>query len=360
MPGFPQRNTGEAANNPMRDRMRKILEVKKAQGGSSSGGRFYNMPKEVKFFKPTKEEHYLDIIPYKTTVDRYVGGELIPKGTLWYERTYYKHNSIGVNKQKVVCLRSVGKACPVCEYQAELRRSGGSKKDIDALKSTETQLFNIIDLEEEAKGVQLWDKATFHFGQTLDREIRNQGAKNYEFLDFYLPDAGFTLKVRMIDKPFNNKPNFQTTAVDFLPRQQQYDPRVIDKAVNLDTVLEILTYDQLKALLFGNEGPIHVAPTEPETPASEVSFRLPPKPVAQPAQTSFQRQVAPATQAPEPEAQAPVSDNPCPFGHEFGTDNGVKEECDQKCDETWEACYEKKQELERQAHASRRVQPKRS
>lgn len=362
MADFQQRGTGSTPN-PARERMLRILENKKNKTTGATGGRFYNfynIPKEIKFFKPSKEEHYLDIIPYRTTVDKYVHGELIPKGSLYFERTYFKH-TIGVNRRRVVCLKTYGKPCPVCEHQIELRRAGASKKEVDELKATETQLFNLLDLDEEAKGIQLWDKATFHFGQTLDREVRNQGAKHYEYLDFYTLDNGFTLKVRMVLKPYQGKDNYQTTAIDFIPRTAPYDPRILDKALNLDTILEVLSYDELKNLLFGTETP-HQESEQPAEPTNEPSFRLPPKQVVQAQQepTNFRKQVTQVAQEQvQQEPTEPETDgNPCPFGHEFGTDNGLKAECDQQCDETWPPCFEKREEIRKAEHASRGVTPK--
>jgi hypothetical protein len=351
-------------SNSTRDLMRKILEEKHNNPSGGGSDLPFNVPKEVKYFKPSKEIHYIDILPYKTTVDKIVGKTLIPAGSIYYENTWFQHR-IGQGKEtrRYACPKSVGKPCPICEHRAELLQQGTDTAILTALKAVPQQFYNVVDTEEEAKGVQLWVVPYKFFGEILVKDLFNESAKHDEYQEFFTLDNGRTLKLRMINKPFNNKPNYQTLAVDFEPRQP-YDQSVLGSAINLDAILNILSYDELKKIYLGIDGPAAVAdeenmPRGMYTAPQSVAHILPQQQVVPPAAApQLLRRRLPETvpqapiQQPAPVEAAPMAvDNPCPYGHVWGVDNGKKVECDAPdgCDEAWQACFEKKEEMARQS-----------
>ncbi len=316
-------NSLEARRSMYRERMRKMIDEKK----NKSGKRLFEMPEGKKFFDTTKEIHLIDILPYTVSIDNH---KRVDKGDIWYERTYLRHTDIGVDKKRYVCPRTAGKKCPICEYQSELVKRGEKGEITEILKAKERQLYNVVDLEEEAKGVQLWDIAYTWFGKILEKEIRTQGEK---YMDFFFPEGGYSLRLRLNEQVYKKKTNYVTTAVDFSKREP-YDEETLSKVMDLDKALIILPYDELNNVFLE---------TENEEKTNEIESKsFPVEAPEEPIQSIRRR--APVEEV-EPK-------NPCPHGHAFGVDNEKKRECTD-CGDEWTTCNEKKEELAKAARVRR-------
>ncbi len=100
-----------------------------------------------------------------------------PEGTEYHTRSYYKHGGIGPNNQSVVCLKSFGENCPICEEQRRLRSNcdpdDQEMRDlIYSLRAQERQLYLVRDLKsEDPDQIYLWDVSYKGFGEQLDAVI---------------------------------------------------------------------------------------------------------------------------------------------------------------------------------------------
>ena len=127
----------------------------------------FDLPSGTKTFSIKNDNGVrIDILPYEVGK----GNPWADEGMLYYERTYWRHTRIGAEQNSYVCLaKTAGKKCPICDYITKLRKDPNADEDmIKALAPKERQLFNIIDVDNPDKGIQVWDISNFLFGVTLD------------------------------------------------------------------------------------------------------------------------------------------------------------------------------------------------
>lgn len=212
------------------------------------------LPKDAKLFKVKKAGIVrLDIIPFVAGK----GNPFAEEGMLHYERTYYAHSRIGPNEVSVVCPKDTadedGKtgACPVCELQRKLKLDpDADEKLVKSLYPRERQLFQVIDLDDEKAGIQLWDVSYHLFGKFLDARIRDADPED-GYHRFYRLDKGLTLKIGFKEESFGKHKFYKAETIDFKDRRESYDDSIIDKGFCLDELIKILSYDQIKEALEG-------------------------------------------------------------------------------------------------------------
>ena len=210
---------------------------------------YLKLPDKVTLFKAKAGVILLDIIPY--IVGK--GNPWAEPGNLHYERTYYSHRGIGANEDSYLCARMSSKGrCPVCEHRLSLLKSADGDEDKEAaakdLSPKQRQLFNVINLKEPDKGVQLWDISYHLFGRLLDLRIRDSDEDDGWEKFFFLED-GFTLKVGFTEKSFAGNSFVEAETIDFKPRKEQYDDEILEETHCLDKLLVQEPYDDLKKVL---------------------------------------------------------------------------------------------------------------
>jgi len=229
------------------------------------------IPEGVSMFKPKAGTMYIDILPY--VVGK--GNPYADPGSLHWERTYYAHRSIGGNQDTIVCPRmTLRQPCPICEYRAELMKNGGEENEqlIRDLAPKQRQLFNIIDLKDPDRGVQIWDVSYHLFGRLLDARIRNSDEEEGWERFFHLED-GFSLRVGFTEKTFGSFNYLEAESIDFKPRKQAYGEEILEKVVCLDDVFVHLSYDQIKDMFYQGEAVAHAV--KPEKAAQEEEDEVP-------------------------------------------------------------------------------------
>jgi hypothetical protein len=150
----------------------------------------------------------------------------------------------------------VKKPCPICEHRARLAKDPEADENlVRDLGPKERQLWNVIDLDNPDKGVQLWDISFHLFGKLLDDRIKNADEDD-DFDFFYEPkseDGGRTLRLGVSENNFAGRSYYEVTSIDFKPRKKDYDDEVLEQAQNLDEVLAIPEYAKLKSLFLEAE-----------------------------------------------------------------------------------------------------------
>ena len=203
------------------------------------------LPEGVKFFQIKRAGTYrLDFIPYNVGE----GNPQADPGFQHPERTYYAHWVPGMDgKSKLyVCSASTfKKRCAVCDWV--MRNRDADPKLLEQLKIKLRQLWNVIDLDDPKKEIQVYDAPYWKsFGEMFKDAIRVHKKYNCVFE----PEEGMTVQLTTKD----NKSGFGKFAiarVDIVPRDEQYDESIIDKAVVLDDCLIEPNYKELMALLEG-------------------------------------------------------------------------------------------------------------
>ncbi|MDR2704334.1 MAG: hypothetical protein LBC02_01005 [Planctomycetaceae bacterium] len=220
------------------------------------------LPDGVKFFKFKEEGTIrLDIIPYrmsKPSLHPHANGEW------WYERTYFVHKNVGSANATVVCPKStLGKPCPICEYKNTLDYSDEEDlKRIKQLNPQERQLFNIAlpPLSSQIEGtsgvithpqIYVLDQSRYGFGSVIDDMIKNADEDDEHYQYYADLKIGSTLKLNL-KKQNIGYVFYKVDAVEIKRRKYTYDESVIDLAVDLDRVIQTMSYGELKDMFFDN------------------------------------------------------------------------------------------------------------
>lgn len=216
--------------------------------GSSYG--YLSLPKGVNIFTPpTSGKIHLDIIPYLVTdekhMDRNDKSEVALPGELWYKKPYMVHRGVGPNNDSFVCLGTLGKPCPICEFRAKRKMEGADEEEIKALKPSKRNLYVVvpIDVKDYEEKPHIFDISQYLFQDKLNNELEeNQDADIFPDLD-----EGLTLRIRFTEESFGKNKYGEVSRIDFLDRQTQYGEDFLDQVPNLDEVLTILSYKELQA-----------------------------------------------------------------------------------------------------------------
>ena len=350
---------------------------KTKQTGSSFG--YLNLPKGVSVISPEPGgKCYWDFMPYIVSSPKHP--DQIEPGEWWYKRPFKAHRNIGVDKSSVVCLTSIGKKCPVCEYRSQMIKDGRDKAETDALKPSSRNLYVVIPkknkkLEEKPHILDI-SQAMF---QNLLAEELEENDRNEVFPDL---EQGLTLKIRWDSKTIGtSKPFAEASRIDFEERDEPYSEDIMEEIPDLDAILNILSYQVLEKKFLemedeeneGSEGEHEPAKTEKRKPKNTEpddtdEDEAPPEPkkkrksdpvpdpdddeqddVCIACQGSGKNSKGGECRICDGTGEKPVekpNKNPekegkkCPFKHTFGTDCEKYDSCDD-CD-LWDECIEMK------------------
>ncbi len=225
----------------------------------------FKLPEGIEQFRFKKPGMYtVDIIPYVVQKIRSdIGGNpfVTKKGVLYWERTFFDHQEIGIERQRECCLRkNWQEPCPICDHLAVLgqdpRCSDDTKK---AFREKERQLFYFKVHEESEKGVQIFECSHYMgFGELLENKLGAARKKkdNHPYLNFfYLGEEGKSLEITVEEESFSargrtgkyNKPS----NIEFVEREDpdEIDVELVESLVPLDDLLVRRTYKKLKEIL---------------------------------------------------------------------------------------------------------------
>jgi len=257
---------------------KKIAKNTQKQKRDTSSSSYIMLPKDVKMFNPEPEGRVkLDFLPYEVTdprhMDRDPETEIAMPGTLWYKHPYKSHRGIGVEQDSVICLTSIGKKCPICEYRAKLLKEGAEREVTDALKPSLRNLYIVVPLNSKKHEVEIhiMDISQAMFQKQLNADL-DEREENRRFPDL---EEGKTLDVRFESTTFSgSKPFPKANRIDFDDRKDQYDESVLEKVPNLDEVLKVLSYEELSTKFFEMEDDTdtgHLKEVKDEEPDEERS-----------------------------------------------------------------------------------------
>lgn len=308
------------------EKVRANIEKQKSQ--KSQYG-YLKLPKGVNVFKEEPGSRVkLDILPYVVTdpnhPDRDDSLGIAVPGALWYKRPFKLHRNIGYNNTSLVCPTSVGKRCPICEYKQRLLKEGKSWNDepVRALRTFLRNLYVVVPIDNKnyEEKPYIWDISDHLFQNKLNMELE----ENPEYTSFPDLEEGYTLRIRFTEEQFGKNKFADTGRIDFEKREKVYDKSILDKIPNLDEVLVVLPYEQIEAKFFDSEE--DDAPSEVDDAVMEVV-----------ADDEDEGPRKPKTIA------KPIIQGKCPYGHEFGRDEGAYPECSE-CT-VWDACADAKDEI---------------
>jgi hypothetical protein len=197
----------------------------------------------------------------------------------FYRETAY-HSKLGAERNKsAVCLREEGQdACPVCEMVQALWKTK-RPEDIalaKEIKSYHRIAYNIVDLDDKEKGVQIWMSGIDVLTQLLGF------CRNPKYGDVTDPINGRNVDVTLV-KGSETKSGFNEYVVQPDPdRTSIENPDWLEKMVDLNTVVKPLSYEDLSKLL-NDELPDEDASEKAEESAKAEKEPATPPPAAAPA-----------------------------------------------------------------------------
>jgi hypothetical protein len=308
----------------------------------------YDIPKDVPRYQVKEGENRIDIIMYRITnpLNPAVTVNGLEVGELDYYQQLEVHKNIGVNNNQYLCAkRMFGRPCPICEAQSELYE----QNDREAAKKLFPQtraIYNVIDLDDPEKGIQIWD-VSHHWVEGELRKLAAMKSKKGPAILFGDFEVGKTIVFYGMEETFNGKKFYKPANFTFEDREP-YDESVCDKAYALDKFYVIPNYEEVQAdylqidtgmtdtnveddvdePLTDNRSFDQMAKDDAEFfEANDVEDIIPPPAEEPPKKERRRRPVAEETQ--------------CPFDFKFGVDFDSKQKCTECPDAVYEKCGEK-------------------
>lgn len=324
-----------------------------AKRQKTAGYGYLNLPRGVNVFTPEPGGKVrLDFLPYEVTDERHPDRdeslEIAVPGTLWYKRPFKIHRNVGADNDSVVCLASIGKKCPICEYRKKRVNEGDAdKKELSALKQSMRNLYVVvpIDSKKYEDEPHIWDMSWWLFQDQLNKELEEKD----EYEVFPDLEEGLTLRIRFDESTIeNSKPFADTSRIDFEERDEAYSEDILDDVPNLDEVLNVMSYKNLYAKFFEMEDE---ESTEEEPKEEEQEEEEDKKPIRK-KKTGMKRKTEKEDDDEEKDDEGKKETKPkrergkkqseskdkCPHKHKFGVECEEHDECDD-C-ELWNDCYD--------------------
>jgi len=251
---MPIKTKGKKKPSSLAKRANISYQSRDQGGGGSRVISWKDADTEVNFFQPSIGRNAINIIPFEIKSKNHplVKSGAMEIGELDYCLDIWTHRNIGPSESSVICLkRTFGKACPICEEEAKLRKSG-KDKDAQGFRASRRVFYNIEDTRKKPGELQVFEVSHYLFEKELIDEARNDdGDGDGAFVDFADPQTGSTIKFRCSKEnkggfEFNDFKSFQ-----FVERDEIIDDELMDKAISFDQFLNVPSYEQVQVMLYG-------------------------------------------------------------------------------------------------------------
>ena len=221
------------------DRVKESYEQRDSFGSKTG---VFSPDAKFQRWMPKIGDHLFNIVPY-------IVGDNDPKqkeGSVAYFMELFVHYGVGPNEGAYICpTRNYNKPCPICEHQKDLRIKGAPDEEIKALYPKRRVMYNVVccdSVEEENKGVQVWEVSHFHSEKHFSELARKP--KGGGFIPFTDPDSG-----KMIF--FNKVSLMEVTGHKFIDRDEPLSDEVLEGAYTLDELIHVPDYDEIYEAYYG-------------------------------------------------------------------------------------------------------------
>jgi len=195
----------------------------------------------------------------------YVNPEL--KNTMDWDFEIWEHR--GLAGGTYVCPSSYGMPCPVCESVKALTgaaQTDTEKKDADKQRAAHRAFFNILDLDDVEKGVQILetaagykDKPQFpqllaHAQQSFETDADMQATAPGAFFPD-LPNNGLVVKIDGIPDKYNGTAFYKPASITFVPlkpAEKEIAAAYLEKVIIFDRCIKVLSYEELEGIYTGD------------------------------------------------------------------------------------------------------------
>jgi hypothetical protein len=217
-----------------------------------------NIPSGLDMFKFKDEKKYrINVISFVTGV----GNPMADEGVIYYERTCYVHQGLGlVGRDSHCCLFKMwGKKCPVCERVTEMQREGRDDNTVKSLRFKKRQLWLFDDVSERKEGqepvVQLYESSYFGgqgykgFGELIDMKIDNADDDDLATRFHRRDEGASTLKIMTKQRTYEKHNYYTADDLEFVTRKENYSDEFWDAVPCLDVLPKQLDYETLLRIL---------------------------------------------------------------------------------------------------------------
>jgi hypothetical protein len=231
----------------------KVVGNNDRDKNTGSAFSYLDLPKDVKVFSLDENVSsiLLDIVPYIVSDPHHPcredGSEIATPGTLWWRRPFAIHRGIGANSETIVCPTSIGKRCPICEFQLKMYKEKGPTDETKALRAKKRDLYVVIPIDspKHDEVPYIMDMARTCFQDTLAEDLKLKPKNEL----FFTLDEGKTAYVTFKWKSLGETNFPEARAISFEPREP-YPDSILDEIPNLDKVLKVKSYDELYAMFY--------------------------------------------------------------------------------------------------------------
>ena len=294
------------------DEDRAELEAMQRAGkklGEGNWNPHLSIPSGINFLEvKTEGVRRLNFFSYLKTV---AGGVFdVDKRAAYREYGFHK---VGPQGTKALCpYTTFGKPCKMCQKKAEAFRDVKLNKEEKKAAATpffvsKRRMYNVADADKDASTVLIYDVAENCFPETLDAKIDMAGEA---MLAWNNPQRGKTLVVKFTNESTGGGGSFRKAAnIEIVPRVFKYDKSLMDRIIDLDTLLVEVSNDDLWQMFMDGSGD-----DEEEEPDAEDGGRTNSQQVddwAEAATSTKASAAVPADVEPEPEPEPePDADAP--------------------------------------------------
>ena len=233
------------------------------QGDTGKFGDFFEdgIPK----WKVPEGEHQLMVVPYhiknaqkskfrkNESLNKPFTEKDIKNDNCWdWKLSVLVHSGIGYGQDRVICLRTVKKRCPICEYVDSLDWSE-NEESIKALRSYKRGLVNILihsDSKEKKKGIQIWEAAHSTIIDAISRLARKGSDKGKKL--FNIPSENWDIN---FERQGSGKTDTRYLDLSIVKRDKEHQlseakyEKLEDEAFNLEKIIELKSEEELETLL---------------------------------------------------------------------------------------------------------------
>ena len=237
----------------------KVAKNSKEHSENSSDAVYLILPSGIKLFTPeTKKSTTLDFLPYIVTdpkhLDRNEKDGVALVDSPWYKKPFLVHKNVGVDKIDIVCPRTFGKKCPICEHFSKRQEEGADwETELKLLKPSERVLYAVVVLDSkkyDPELIYIFDISYHLFQKLLKTELEEDDSREI----FPSLEDGLSLKVRFDEEKYKKWSFAKASKISFEPRDVQYDSELINDVPNLDECLKLLSYDEIHQMFWELDG----------------------------------------------------------------------------------------------------------
>ena len=341
------------------ERIAKMQSRQESSGNTSNFVRAYEIPKDVPIFKPKEGENRIDIIPYKISnpLNPAVTRDGFKIGDIDYYQHTHTHRRVGINNSEYLCAnRMFGKPCAICNIQKDYW-DAQDKENAKKLYPFERSIYNVIDLDEPEKGIQVWE-VSYNW---VEKELMNLAAmksKRGKTIIYGDWEIGNTIVFYGVKEKFGGNEFIRPSNFSFEDREKQYDESICDKSYPLDQYYVMPDYNVVEAdFLQTNDGS---AGQESQPQQEQSKYEAPqytevlPEKVAGAKEPTFEEiaeadakllegdeVIPPTVERGSRRRRERTEETTCPFNHVFGKDFDNHNDCTKCPDETYDKCGEK-------------------